>query len=133
MSRTKQRGRPVGCIYIASRTFPVTLCYGKLFGCVGYIYHRGAFGVARFDKSGSSRALTREASDRELAPRFFCICTYRLNLLICSLRQPVAQNHVIMEMKEFLGYVAPVVKVIEVEVEKGFATSDGDFERPGRG
>ena len=38
-----------------------------------------------------------------------------------------------MEMKEFLGYVAPVVKVIEVEVEKGFATSDGDFERPGRG
>lgn len=29
-----------------------------------------------------------------------------------------------MEMKEFLGYVAPVVEVIEVEVEKGFATSN---------
>jgi len=37
-----------GCIYIASRTFPVTLCYRKKFGYVGYIYHRGAFGVARF-------------------------------------------------------------------------------------
>ena len=32
-----------------------------------------------------------------------------------------------MEMKEFLSYVAPVVRVIEVEVEKGFATSpDGN-------
>ena len=40
----------------------------------------------------------------------------------------MAQNHVIMEMKEFLSYVAPVVKVIEVEVEKGFATSS-DFEK----
>ena len=131
-SRTKQRGRPVGCIYIASWTFRVTVCYGKLFGYVGYIYHRGAFGVARFDWSGSSRALRREASDRELAPRFFCICTYHLNLLICSLRQPVAQNHVFMDMKEFLSYVAPVVRVIEVEVEKGFATSGGDFEESGR-
>jgi len=37
----------------------------KGFGCNRYIYHRGAFGVARFDKSGSSRALTREASDRD--------------------------------------------------------------------
>ena len=35
----------------------------------------------------------------------------------------MAQNHVIMEMKEFLSYEAPVVKVIEVEVEKGFAVS----------
>lgn len=29
-----------------------------------------------------------------------------------------------MDMKEFLNYVAPVVDVIEVEVEKGFATSN---------
>lgn len=30
-----------------------------------------------------------------------------------------------MEMKEFVGnYEAPEVEVIEVEVEKGFATSD---------
>ena len=36
----------------------------------------------------------------------------------------MAQNHVFMEMKEFLSYEAPVVKVIEVEVEKGFATSN---------
>jgi len=41
-----------------------------LFGCDCYIYYRGAFGVARFDKQGNSRALTREAGDR-LAPRFF--------------------------------------------------------------
>ncbi len=32
-----------------------------------------------------------------------------------------------MDMKDFLSYVAPVVKVIEVEVEKGFATSGNDF------
>lgn len=31
-----------------------------------------------------------------------------------------------MEMKEIIGnYEAPEVEVIEVEVEKGFATSDG--------
>ena len=34
-----------------------------------------------------------------------------------------------MDMKEFLSYVAPVVRVIEVEVEKGFAASNGDFEK----
>ncbi len=45
----------------------------KGFGCIRYIYHRGAFGVARFDKSGSSRALTREASDRA-GSTFFCLC-----------------------------------------------------------
>ena len=116
----------MGCIYIASRTFLVIVCYEKLFGYVGYIYHRGAFGVARFDKQGNSRALTREASDRELAPRFFLYMYVILILQIRSLRQPVAQNHVFMEMKEFLSYEAPVVKVIEVEVEKGFAASNED-------
>ena len=75
LSKTKQRGRPVGCIYIVLWTYPVTVCYGLVFGCVGYIHHRGAFGVARFDKSGNAKASRREASDR-LAPRFFCICTY---------------------------------------------------------
>lgn len=35
-----------------------------------------------------------------------------------------------MVLKEFLNYEAPVVEVIEVEVEKGFAAS-GDFEDMG--
>ena len=37
-----------------------------------YIHHRGAFSVARLDKQGNSRALTREASDRT-GSTFFCI------------------------------------------------------------
>lgn len=32
-----------------------------------------------------------------------------------------------MIKKEFLDYVVPQVKVIEVEVEKGFATSNESF------
>ena len=32
-------------------------------------------------------------------------------------------------MKEMKGYEAPVVEIIEVEVEKGFATSGGEFDR----
>ena len=35
-----------------------------------------------------------------------------------------------MVLKEFLNYEAPVVEVIEVEVEKGFAASN-DFEDMG--
>lgn len=31
-----------------------------------------------------------------------------------------------MDMKEMNGYEAPVVEIIEVEVEKGFATSGGE-------
>ena len=38
-----------------------------------------------------------------------------------------------MENEQILNYDPPKVEIIEVEVEKGFATSDGDFERPGRG
>ena len=36
-------------------------------------------------KRGNSRALTREASDRDWLHVFFCICTYGLNLTFCSL------------------------------------------------
>ena len=39
-----------------------------------------------------------------------------------------------MNTQEFLDYVAPHVEVIEVEVEKGFATSNGvGGEMPGEG
>ena len=39
-----------------------------------------------------------------------------------------------MEMKEFVGnYEAPEVEVIEVEVEKGFATSTGSNGFDGEG
>lgn len=48
----------------------------KGFGCIRYIYHRGAFGVARFDKSGNSRASTREASDRDWLHVFFVYVCY---------------------------------------------------------
>ena len=53
-----------------------------------YIYHRGAFGVARFDRQGNAKALTREASDRELAPRFFVYVRFVFNRLISSLWRP---------------------------------------------
>ena len=70
LSKTKQRGRPVGCIYIVLWTFATTICCGKGFGYVGYIHHRGAFGVARFDKSGNSRAF-RTWSERQVGSTFF--------------------------------------------------------------
>ena len=76
-------------------------------------------------KRGSSRALTREASDRELAPRFFCICTFLLNLLSVHRGSQVTSKKCYCIMENLNGYVAPLVKVIEVEVEKGFATSGG--------
>ena len=60
---------------------------GVLYSCIGYrdiflclvsmglIIHRcGAFGVARFDISGNAKAYTQGTSNKELAPRFFCIC-----------------------------------------------------------
>ena len=31
-------------------------------------------------------------------------------------------------MEKMYGYEAPVVEIIEVEVEKGFANSNGDWE-----
>ena len=36
-------------------------------------------------------------------------------------------------MEEMYSYEAPVVEVIEVEVEKGFATSNGEDYIPGTG
>lgn len=36
-----------------------------------------------------------------------------------------------IEVKEVLDYTAPEVKVIEVEVEKGFALSGSDFGEEG--
>ena len=74
-------------------------------------------------KRGSSRALTREASDRELAPRFFCICTF----YYLTIRSPWQPSDILffMRMEKNDNYEAPVVEIIEVEVEKGFATSSG--------
>ena len=74
--KNKATGTPCG-VYIQRipNNSYIRMCYGKLFGCSSYIYHRGAFGVARFDRQGNAKTLTREASDR-LAPRFFCICTF---------------------------------------------------------
>ena len=34
-----------------------------------------------------------------------------------------------MNTQDFLNYEAPQVEVIEVEVEKGFAVSGGDWDR----
>ena len=101
--------------------------FGELFGYVGYIYHRGAFGVARFDKSGNSRASTREASDRA-GSTFFCICIVDV-LFTNVIFIPEPNNEKIYNeiMKELENYEAPVVEVIEVEVEKGFATSNEGF------
>ena len=36
-------------------------------------------------------------------------------------------------MEKVLNYVAPVVEVVEVEVEKGFAGSLDEIDRPGAG
>ena len=36
-------------------------------------------------------------------------------------------------MEKNVKYVAPMVEVIEVEVEKGFAQSDNQVENPGSG
>ena len=47
--KNKATGTPYGVHINYARTFLVTICYEKVFGCVGYIHHRGAFGVARFD------------------------------------------------------------------------------------
>ncbi len=38
-----------------------------------------------------------------------------------------------MLMEKMYGYEAPVVEVIEVEVEKGFATSNEGFGQSGAG
>ena len=35
-----------------------------------------------------------------------------------------------MRKNMVLAYEAPAVEIIEVEVEKGFATSDGNIENP---
>ena len=35
-----------------------------------------------------------------------------------------------MKKREFVKYETPQVEIIEVEVEKGFAGSDGDLENP---
>ena len=52
----------------------------KFVGCICRIYHRGAFGVARFDKSGNSRALGRGASSR-LAPRLFFLSSIKKSII----------------------------------------------------
>ena len=35
-----------------------------------------------------------------------------------------------MNQNEFLNYEAPQVEIVEVEVEKGFATSGGEYPNP---
>ena len=62
--------------------------------------------------------LWREASDR-LAPRFFVY----VSILICFSHCGSQVILFFTTMETNYGYEAPVVEVIEVEVEKGFATS----------
>ena len=52
-----------------------------------YIHQRGAFGVARFDRQGNARALTRGTSDRTGSTFFVSVCkiyTYQLTHRIDS-------------------------------------------------
>ncbi len=84
---------PLGVLYIHALTMPYSnwcIRMPMCVWCVGRIvtYRRGAFGVARFDRQGNAKALTREASDRELAPRFFVYVRFVFNRLISSLWRP---------------------------------------------
>ena len=68
--KNKATGTPYGVHILHALNFSCDELLWDVVRVFCYIHHRGAFGVARFDKQGNSRALTREASDR-LAPRFF--------------------------------------------------------------
>ena len=77
-----------------------------------------------------SRASTREASDR-LAPRFFVYVRF----IYLNLFTVVAKWHfnVCMPMGKVCDYVVPLVEVVEVEVEKGFAASNEGYDDNGDG
>ena len=84
-SKTKQRGSPcVAYIHCILSIFRRPMLWKDVRVCWLYIYHRGVFGVARFEWSGNSGAFRTWGEWQKLAPRFFCICTYDLNLSICS-------------------------------------------------
>ena len=69
------------------------------FGCFRYIHHRGAFGVARFDRQGNAKALTREAGT-EPAPRFFVyVLSLKSDRTRCSGSQ-ATQNYYTYERNE---------------------------------
>ena len=86
------------------------------------------FGVARFDYDGQfSGGLDREASD-EWASRFLFICV--LDFLYnfdAGASSYIILITVMMETKfiKKTNYQAPLLEVIEVEVEHGFAGSTG--------
>ena len=77
-------------------------------------------------KRGNSRALTREASDRDWLHVFFVYVRFILIYCILHCGSLVIFN-VMMLMEKVYGYEAPVVEIIEVEVEKGFAASTEDL------
>ena len=89
------------------------------------IYHRGAFGVARFDKLGNAKALEREAGNRDRLHVFFVYVPYIL-LDNPSPWQPSDLFIFLTPMEKEVMYVSPQVEVLEVEVEKGFAASYKD-------
>ena len=101
-----------------------------MFRRMAYIHHRGAFSVARFDKLGNAKALHREASDRDWLHVFF---VYVLSLFRQTVAVVAKQHNTIyiIFMREMNGYEAPQVEIIEVEVEKGFATSTDLEPTPG--
>ena len=91
------------------------------------------FGVARFDNEGNFQdALSSEASD-EWASRFLFICTW-YTIFNFDAKPVVHSINKIMVMFELLNaeamYEAPLVEIIEVQVEKGFVispTNDGNL------
>ncbi len=89
-----------------------------------YSYRREVLSCSFRHHGQFSGALDSEASD-EWASRFLFICTLKL-LFITSMPKPHRTNtFIIMKKREFVKYETPQVEVIEVEVEKGFAGSDG--------
>ena len=87
------------------------------------------FGVARFDNEGNFQdALSSEASD-EWASRFLFICTW-YTIFNFDAKPVVHSINKIMVMFELLNagamYEAPLVEMIEVQVEKGFAASNNE-------
>jgi len=55
--KTKQRGRPVGCIYIVSWTFPMAVCCGEVFGHIGIYTSSWGFRRCSFRQIGQCEGL----------------------------------------------------------------------------
>ena len=56
---------------------------------------------------------------------FLFICTLKTSFYHFDAEAPSYNTFIIMKKMEFVKYETPQVEIIEVEVEKGFAGSDG--------